>query len=123
MTSFDKGGFSWGDFPQLPITEKYYNDIVENEKNEIYLNNISYLKEEDLTKPNIEDYQKIYRCLDGENYYTYMIHIQNLLKSKNVNLEEIDFYKNIIKELMNEEKIKYSQMVEESNVEERKQTN
>lgn len=113
MTSFDKGGFSWGDFPQLPITEKYYNDIVENEKNETYLNNISYLKKEDLTKPNIEDYQKIYRCLDGENYYTYMFHIQNLLASKNVNLEEVEFYKNIVKELINEEKLKYSQMVEE----------
>ena len=42
-----------------------------------------------------------------------MFHIQNLLASKNVNLEEVEFYKNIVKELINEEKLKYSQMVEE----------
>ena len=91
----------------LPITEKHYNQKVEEEKNDIYLNNISYLTPEDLKKPNIEDYQKVFRCLDGENYYTYMFHIQNLLSSENVNVEEIEFYKSIVKELMNEEKIKY----------------
>jgi hypothetical protein len=95
----------------LPITENEYNKKVNQEKEEAYISNICYLKEEDLEKPSIEDYHKVFRCLDANNYYTYMFHLQN---DKKMSEEEKEFYKNIIKDLIQEERIKYLHMIEDA---------
>jgi hypothetical protein len=87
-----------------PITKKEYSQKVEEEKNLLHLiNHITYLRKEDLNNPPIEYYQNIFRSLNANNYYTYMFYLQALEKKENADLEEINYYKKIIKNLIKEE--------------------
>lgn len=103
MTSFINGGLDGGNIPPTfleqfkHLTLKEYNEKVQEEKNNLnnLLDKVTYLKNEDLNKPRIEDLQRFFKSLHPNNYYTYMLYLQTCYVLTN---EEKIYYTNIIKE-------------------------
>jgi len=82
-----------------PLTLNEYLQKAEDEKNELnnLLDKVTYLRDEDLNKPRIEDLQRHFKSLTPDNYYTYMLYLQTCYVLTD---EEKIYYKNLIKELI-----------------------
>jgi hypothetical protein len=82
-----------------PLTLNEYLIKAEEEKNELnnLLDKVTYLTSEDLNKPRIEDLQRHFKSLTPDNYYTYMLYLETCHV---LTEEEKEYYKNLIKELI-----------------------